>query len=241
MDAGRKGMNARRSLVHNTTILPLLALCLLGCNSIAAVSADLGHEYSASPDRLSVPAYGIAAVYPWQTIGLPLALSDFDGDHKIDFAVSRRMWDGSAIVIHLSSRPDETVLEFSHLLASVAVFAYDINKDSFPDVVVASPFDVHPLAVWLGDGRGSFIAADQTHFANSIGFKAAPSYDRKHFALRQDLLSDPRRLDCEHRAFATQDLKPEPEPSGPYVSFLLFRREDHPPLGPRSPPDPLTL
>ncbi len=230
-------MDHRGPAAHKTAIFLLLALCLPGWNSIVAVSADFGHESSAASDKLSIFTQGIAAVYHRQTFGLALALSDFDGDHKVDVAFGRQIGNDYAIVIHLTSRPDETVLASSHLPAGLTVYADDINKDSYSDIIVASPFDVHPLAVWLGDGKGGFSAADQTRFANDFGLTTFPSYDRQSLASRQDLLSEPRRPDCEKQVFAFEDLKPKPKRFVTLAVLPDLRRTDHSPPGPRSPPD----
>jgi hypothetical protein len=224
-----------------STVLLLLTLCFAWRFSTAAVSAGPGPEVSGSPDLLRVLTQGGEPVFPWQPPGSALALSDFDGDHKIDIAVGSRTGNDYAIVIHLSSRSDKTILKSTHLPANSTLFVCDINKDSFSDIVVTSPLDVHPFAVWLGDGRGSFNAAEETRFSSSPRLRSSASYNRQCYSFQQDLLSESRHLDCSKQVFAFEVLKPEAKRCIAFAPFPHLRQADQSVVGPRSPPDRLLL
>jgi len=81
--------------------------------------------------------------------------------------------------------------------AGFTLLACDINKDSFQDIVVVSPIAKHPLAVWLGDGKGGFAAADPDCFNNDFGSTATPRFDNGTFPSQQNLLIEPSSLFCE--------------------------------------------
>lgn len=167
--------------------------------------------------------------------GVP-AITDFDGDNKADVAVGRVIGNQYGIVIHLSSRPDVMVLMTSARLAGFTLHACDINQDSFQDIVVTSPISPHPLAVWLGDGKGGFTAADETRFDNGYGLAESSRYNSRGFPLQQNLLTEPTRPVCEKPDLAFGDSGPERDGFITCKSILQPLRHDHFLLTPRSPP-----
>jgi hypothetical protein len=177
-----------------------------------------------------------ALVYPWQMLGGAPAITDFDGDAKADVAIGRLIGNQYGIVIHLSSRPGVTVLRSSASLAGFTLLACDINKDSFQDIVVTSPTALHPLAVWLGDGKGGFTAADQARFENSLGFNSSPKYGSHSFPFPQNFLTGPSRPVCEKPVLAFGDSGPGRNGFVTWKSILHPLRDDRFPFTPRSPP-----
>jgi hypothetical protein len=219
----------------------LLALCIVQWVGVAASRSD---SSSVLPDFLVHPCtltHAEAIVYPWPMLGGALAIADFDGDDKADSAIGRLSENQYGIVIHLSSHPGVTVLRASAPPAGFALLAFDINKDSFPDIVVTSPTALHPLAVWLGDGKGGFTAADQTGFENACGLSTSPKYDRRNFSFQHNLLTEPSRPVCEKPVLAFGDSGPERN------GFITSRSNLHALrnicflLTPRSPPIDLPI
>jgi hypothetical protein len=128
-----------------------------------------------------------------RTQGVPFEASvfdDFDGDHKQDAATARLEEDGYHIFVSLSTRSHVTVLNPSVLLPGFRVYACDINHDSFQDVVVTGSAALHPLEIWLGNGKGKFRIADQKLFGNDFDL-TEPSKLRNHgFNQDQDFLTE---------------------------------------------------
>jgi hypothetical protein len=89
-----------------------------------------------------------------------LAIADFDNDHKPDGAVlvgSGRLAGQNSFRIELHlSHSNNTDLTFESPESSLAITAWDINKDGAADVVVEQPLTHKRLYVWLGDGHGGF-------------------------------------------------------------------------------------
>ena len=214
----------------------LLALCVLQWNGVPASESDAATAPPVSLN-LSVPlTCGENFIHPWLMPGEAPAVTDFDGDNKADVATGRVIGNQYGIVVHLSSRPDVTVLMTSARLAGFALHACDINGDSFQDIVVTSPIAPHPLAVWLGDGKGGFTAAVETRFDNGYGLVESPRYDSRSFPFQQNLLTEPTRPVCEKPNLAFGDSGPQPNGFITGESILLPLRHDHFLLTPRSPP-----
>jgi hypothetical protein len=228
-------------ILPKIAVLLLLSLCILHWNGALAS----GSNSSATPPfSLDLPlplAHEEALVNPWQMLGGAPAITDFDGDDKADVAIGRLIGNQYGIVIHLSSRPGVTVLRSSASLAGFTLLACDINKDSFPDIVVTSPTAPHPLAVWLGDGKGGFTAADQERFENDFGFNSSPKYGSRSFPFQQNLLTGPSRPVCEKPVLAFGDSGPERNGFITWKSILHPLRNDHFSLTPRSPPIYLSI
>jgi hypothetical protein len=225
-----------RPVLSAHVVFLVLALCILQ-TGWAAVS---GPDSSTVPPAQLAFAYplmaGEALVSPWQMPGKTAAIKDFDGDNKADVAIGRMIGNRYGIVIHLSSRPGLTVLRSPAALAGFTLLACDINQDSFADLVVTSPTAPHPLAVWLGDGRGGFTAADQTRFDNCYGLTTSPSCDSQNFPFQQNFLTEPPRPACDKPRFAFAVSGPEPNGFITYKAILRPLQDNHFLLSPRSPP-----
>jgi hypothetical protein len=96
------------------------------------------------------------------------AIADFDGDQIPDIAVGTHTGSRFGIDIHLSSLGGNFHLEPISFQSGVQIFALDIDNDNFPDIVATLPANRHPLAVWLGNGKGNFRRVDQTCYDNPL-------------------------------------------------------------------------
>jgi hypothetical protein len=229
-------------ILPKLAVFLLLALCFLQWNGVAASRPDPPSKATAAAvDLPSSLTYGETLAHPWQMLGQAAAITDFDGDNKADVAIGRVIGNQYGIVIHLSSRPDVTVLMTSGHLAGFTIRACDINQDSFQDIVVTSLTAPHPLAVWLGDGKGGFTAADETRFDNGHRLTQEPRYDGRSFPCQQNLLTEPTRPACEKPNLAFGDSRPERDGFITCKSIFQPLRHDHFLLTPRSPPVYLPL
>jgi hypothetical protein len=159
-----------------------------------------------NPFVISAPNQDPAIAFPWNLLaklsrmqplgsshGMPgeaPAFADFDGDHKQDIALARLNNNRYKIVVLLSTSSHAAVLNPSEQLAGFTVHACDMNNDSLPDIVVTDATAMHPLAVWLGDGRGSFKIADQNLFENDFAFTESSRYQNSRIAQDQDVLDE---------------------------------------------------
>jgi hypothetical protein len=75
-------------------------------------------------------------------------------------------------------------------LTGFTVHACDINNDRLQDIVVTDATAMHPLAVWLGNGRGSFEIADQNLFENGVAITQSPGYQNNQRPSDQDVLNE---------------------------------------------------
>lgn len=178
--------------LQKKSVLLLLALCLLLWADVAVSASD--------------PTYWEALISSRPMLGETPVVTDFDGDNKPDIANAHLIGNQYRIFVYLSSRSDAVTLSSLVQLAGFKLLACDINKDSFQDLVVTTPSAPHALAVWLGDGRGGFRAADQERFDNQFGFTASPAYNTCSYPSQQDLLTEPSRPVCEKPMLAFADL-----------------------------------
>lgn len=81
---------------------------------------------------------------------------DFDGDHKPDLAIGRSHGFGYTIEIQFTAQLTRTCLTLANGGIGTRIFAYDVDKDSYQDLVVTDATSLLPIAVYLGDGKGHF-------------------------------------------------------------------------------------
>jgi hypothetical protein len=159
-----------------------------------------------NPFAISAPRQNPAIAFPWNmvanlsrmqplgsSLGMPgeaPAFADFDGDQKQDIAIARLSQNRYSIVLWLSTRSQVAILNPSEHLTGFTVHACDINNDSLQDIVVTNATAMHPLAVWLGDGRGSFEIADQNLFENGFAFTESSKYQNSQLPPDQDVLDE---------------------------------------------------
>jgi len=82
--------------------------------------------------------------------------ADFDGDNKPDIAIGTARGQSYHVEIRFTTRIPDALLELTPGDPGIQFFAYDVDKDNLPDLVVTSPASILPVAVWLGDGKGHF-------------------------------------------------------------------------------------
>ncbi len=129
-------------------------------------------------------------VYPGMMPGEIPAFADFDGDQKQDIAVARLSDDRYQILVTLSTSAGAIILTPSVQIAGFTVHACDINGDRFPDIVVTNSVALHPIAVWLGNGKGKFKIVDPNFFENDCGFAESSGYQSRNLPLACDFLSE---------------------------------------------------
>jgi len=217
-------------------VLLLLIPCFLQWNNVA-VSASDSQTLSPAPLDLPFPLmHGDAFVYPWLPPEETPVITDFDNDSKADVAQGRWIGNEYGITILLSSRSGITSLSSSVRTAGFTLLACDINQDSFQDIVVVSPIAKHPLAVWLGDGKGGFAAANPDCFNNDFGFTATPRFVNGTFPSQQNPLIEPSHLFCEKPILIFADFGLQRNGFVTCESAIYPLRHDRFPLKPRSPP-----
>jgi len=82
--------------------------------------------------------------------------ADFDGDSRPDVAVGTSHGLGYTIEIQFSAQMEKTYLTLANGGFGTRIFAWDVDKDSYPDLVVTSASSLLPIAVYLSDGKGHF-------------------------------------------------------------------------------------
>lgn len=125
-----------------------LALTAPSVRAQDGLEGALPRAIFASPLNLTAP------------FGRTLAVADFDNDHKPDGAVlvdsgRLRGQNSFRIELHLSGS-NNTELTFESTETTLAITAWDINKDGATDVIVERSLTHQRLYVWLNDGHGSF-------------------------------------------------------------------------------------
>ena len=131
--------------------------------SLCVVASGLS---AASPDaRDLVQNLSSPSVAGW-------ALSDFDGDSKVDLATTglgRGDGRGYAheVRIDLSAFP-ETSFTFRSHSASVQLSAWDIDGDHDRDILILESSTLEPVGIWLNDGAGHFREGDLADFRDAL-------------------------------------------------------------------------
>lgn len=119
-----------------------------------------------------------------------VAIGDFDGDKAWDFVIAQAAGHEFRILVALSS--SSAVVPLSPIGRSVffSVSVCDINNDSFQDIVLSSPTALPPQAVWLGDGKGNFVAADHDALSDDLVLTDKPGVRSAPRQIETDLLFD---------------------------------------------------
>lgn len=93
-----------------------------------------------------------------ETVAYPSAIvnADFDGDSRPDLAVGSPRGLAYTIEIQFSTRTSKTLLTLAGAGIGTRIFACDVDRDSYQDLVVTTATSLLPIAVYLGDGRGHF-------------------------------------------------------------------------------------
>jgi hypothetical protein len=103
--------------------------------------------------------------------------ADFDGDSKPDVAIGSTSGPSYTIEIRLSSQSAKTYLTLANGGVGTRIFAFDVDKDSYQDLIVTSAASLLPIAVYLGDGKGHFQAGSPWAFLPFL-FDSPYRYDQ---------------------------------------------------------------
>lgn len=108
---------------------------------------------------------GVVSFLP-QLWASPVALADFDGDHRLDGAVLAPASgnNGYRINFHLSAGENSDVT-FSSSEPALRIRALDIDGDGYVDIIVERPLSRERLFVWLNDGAGHFVPRNAKDYA----------------------------------------------------------------------------
>lgn len=148
------------SLFRAVIILSVVRAALPGVNALCA-EADLS-----SFNAQAGPAYSTAIVN-----------ADFDGDNRPDLAIASSRGFGYTIEIQFSTPLAKTYLNLANSGIGIRIFAYDIDRDSYQDLVVTSAASLLPIAVYLGDGKGHFQEAKPWSFLPIVLFETPYRYE----------------------------------------------------------------
>jgi hypothetical protein len=88
-----------------------------------------------------------------------------DDDRRPDVVRGETQGTSYQITIQLSARNESVSLGFYGVPGDVALSAVDVDRDNHRDLVIASPGNLFPVAVWLNDGQGHFTQADPKRYA----------------------------------------------------------------------------
>jgi hypothetical protein len=183
--SGRDIMRAL-SWLRAAILLLILALFLRG-SSFAESARKASLEFARTLDSNGVQTLTLTGVIP----GERPVYADFDGDDERDVAKGFLVDNHYEILVSLSTRSDVIILHSPVQLAGFTIHAFDINHDSYPDIVAISPTESHPLAVWLGDGKGNFKSADRQLFETDSGFRQSPEYQSSRLQPDPDTWTEP--------------------------------------------------
>ncbi len=136
--------------------------------------------------------------------------ADLDGDHHRDLVAAQIAGDQYKVIVALSSHSRLKVLIPPVQLGGFTVRVCDFNADGYQDIVVTAPAVLHPMAVWLGNGKGDFEPADQILFKNDFGLTEPSRYRSYPISFDQDLLLTPAHTVCEKMNLAFVHAVPEP-------------------------------
>jgi hypothetical protein len=133
------------------------------------LKADRPREHLGTPVVADSPASASPATSAHASS--PFAIADFDGDSLPDLATvtagqsndaHTRYW----IRLQLSSGLRQAI-GITAPSGGLHVAPRDVNGDSFPDLVVTTLWQQHPVAVLLNDGHGNFTVNDPSRFSAS--------------------------------------------------------------------------
>jgi hypothetical protein len=229
------GMAISIAVHWRKAVLFLLAAMLLHGNSFAQPAdrgACRGFILSLGFDSGQPPVLTHTPVIP----GERAIYADFDGDHQSDLAKGYLVENRYEIFVWLSARSHVIVLHSPVELAGFTLHAFDINHDSYQDVVATSPTEPRPLAVWLGDGVGNFKSADRNLFETDGGFTGSPGYQNACFQLDQDSWTEPLYPVCEPAIIGGIILQPAANASVPFILRFYSAQDKYYRASPRSPP-----
>jgi hypothetical protein len=108
--------------------------------------------------------------------GMPLAVSDFDGDLRPDVATVEAGRSDLALTdywVELQLTMSGTqAIRVVGPTGGLQVAVRDVNGDQIPDLVLTTAWRGQPVAILLNDGHGSFSRAEPEEFPDA--FRASP-------------------------------------------------------------------
>jgi hypothetical protein len=148
--------------------------------------------------------------HPARILGETPVFADLDGDQIRDVVGARLAGGQYKIILALSARSEVMTLHTPDLSAGFRIAVFDVNQDSYQDIVITAPAETRPMAVWLGNGTGAFHSADRKVFGNESD-SAETTWSRDClFGVDPDLLTNSPDPVCGKigPAFADQVLDP---------------------------------
>jgi hypothetical protein len=158
---------------------------------LSLAASGLGLAAPASDSRDLLQGLNSPLVSGW-------ALSDFDGDSKVDRVTSGpRRADGPRyayeVSVDLSAFPQSSFRFLTHS-ASVRLSAQDLDGDQDRDVVIFESASWEPIGVWLNDGSGNFSEGDVANFRDAFRHRAGRAFDSPEIGLKLPVAIPEQRI-----------------------------------------------
>src|SRR6266404_6562342 len=115
---------------------------------------------------------GTAAPAPSAHAATHFTIADFDGDSRTDLASvdvgqSRSRNTHYLITFHLSGGAGQ-IVGITAPTGGLQITSWDVNGDSFPDVIVTTAWTNKPIAILLNDGLGNFTPSSPSDFQSAF-------------------------------------------------------------------------
>src|SRR5258708_9365097 len=135
-------------------IISLIAILFIGWLAARVSSA------AASPASLGLPQNGFQAAVNYGAGNGPVfvAVADFNGDGKADFAVANVIGNNVSVLLGNGDGTSLPAVNYAVGSSPFALAVGDFNNDGKPDLAVANQ-DSNNVSVLLGNGDGTFQAA----------------------------------------------------------------------------------
>ncbi|MFN8006398.1 MAG: VCBS repeat-containing protein [Terriglobia bacterium] len=184
----RKPLIQRSNVTGRPLSLVAIALMLiLGKMETAQSAVFYSSQVSNSPlagssDSSSPDQYTIA--------------TDLDHDEQPDQAGLRFSENGYEVSVILHAHPESNSRLFwpGSRRAAVGLVSCDVDEDGDQDLVLTSATSLFPLAIWIGDGAGHFVQANQGSFVPLFSGSHRPNFHPGKTINKQVCLPRQRRI-----------------------------------------------